>query len=95
MFLRFATKWQAEKALAQTAIVIDGGSTVVGALRATPDVAARFGMHSNGSGNGTGPKPLSTAPKTSNDVMLHPKLRASHKKNAGCCERLMASLFSW
>ena len=32
--------------------------------------------------------------KTKSDLMLHPKLRASQLKRRGCCEKLMAFLFS-
>ena len=96
LFLRYATKWQAEKALAQSAIVLDGGATVVGALRLTPDVAARFGMHAErGPHRATADAAAGPAvPKTKADLMLPPKLRASHKKHAGCCEKLMSFLFS-
>ncbi|KAJ1459927.1 hypothetical protein M885DRAFT_510379 [Pelagophyceae sp. CCMP2097] len=44
-FVRFGTRWQAEKALAHSAIWLDSDSTVlVGALRLTADVAQRFGF---------------------------------------------------
>ena len=97
LFLRYATKWQAEKALAQSAIVLDGaaGPVVVGALRLTPDVAARFGMHSaRGEAQPAAAPPAAPAIKTKSDLMLHPKLRASQLKRRGCCEKLMAFLFS-
>ncbi|KAJ8603827.1 hypothetical protein CTAYLR_000261 [Chrysophaeum taylorii] len=50
IFLHFASKWQAEKALAQSVILLDGNATMVGAMRVTQDVALKFGLHLDADG---------------------------------------------
>lgn len=109
LFVRFASRWHAEKALAQSTFLLDGGQALVGALRVTADVALRFGLRVSPDGSSLNPQPFQSAP---NFALLRAPLYSQTPeavrapaigqlrpppptKQRSLCARLMAYIFSW
>lgn len=106
LFVRYASRLQAEKALAQPAMLLDGGATLVAALRPTPDVAFKFGLHLNPDGSSLAasrsqlPPPqhfnvLRPPPQYDHDDLRDDPYNYIRRRKRGLCARLMAYLFSW